>query len=63
MEMPISLKITSLENQLINDINNAKLPTYIVLPIIKEIYEQINKLNIEKTQQDKQEYEKSLKGE
>lgn len=61
MEMPISMKIIALKNKLINEINNAKLPTYIILPIIKELYEQINQLDIENTQKDKAEYEKSLK--
>ena len=61
MEMPISMKIVALKNKLISEINNAKLPTYIILPIIKELYEQINQLDIENTQKDKAEYEKSLK--
>ena len=63
MEMPISMRITALKNKLISEINNAKLPTYIILPIIKELYEQINQLDIENTQKDKAEYENFLKGE
>lgn len=63
MEMPISMRITALKNKLISEINNAKLPTYIILPIIKELYEQINQLDIENTQKEKAEYENSLKGE
>ena len=61
MEMPISMKIIALKNKLISEINNAKLPTYIILPIIKELYEQINQLDIENTRKEKAEYEKSLK--
>lgn len=61
MEMPISMKIISLKNKLISEINNAKLPTYIILPIIKELYEQISQLDIENTRKEKAEYEKSLK--
>ena len=63
MEMPISMKIIALKNKLISEINNAKLPTYIILPIIKELYEQINQLDIENTRKEKAEYENSLKGE
>lgn len=63
MEMPISMKIVSLKNKLISEINNAKLPTYIIMPIIKELYEQINQLDIENTKKEKAEYENSLKGE
>lgn len=63
MEMPISMKIISLKNKLISEINNAKLPTYIILPIIKELYGQINQLDIENTQKEKAEYEEILKGE
>ena len=61
MEMPISMKIIALKNKLISEINNAKLPTYIILPIIKELYEQISQLDIENTRKEKVEYEKSLK--
>lgn len=61
MEMPISMKIIALKNKLISEINNAKLPTYIILPIIKELYEQISQLDIENTRKEKAEYEKSLK--
>ena len=63
MEMPISMKIIALKNKLISEINNAKLPTYIILPIIKELYEQINQLDIENTRKEKAEYENFLKGE
>lgn len=63
MEMPISMRITALKNKLISEINNAKLPSYILVPIIKELYEQLSQLDIQNTQKDKLEYENSLKGE
>lgn len=63
MEMPISMRITALKNKLISEINNAKLPSYILVPIIKELYEQLSQLDIQNTQEDKLEYENSLKGE
>ena len=63
MEMPISMRITALKNKLISEINNAKLPSYILVPIIKDLYEQLSQLDIQNTQKDKLEYENSLKGE
>ena len=63
MEMPISMRITALKNKLISEINNAKLPSYILVPIVKDLYEQLSQLDIQNTQKDKLEYEQSLKGE
>lgn len=63
MEIPISMRITALKNKLISEINNAKLPSYILVPIVKELYEQLSQLDIQNTQKDKQEYEEFLKGE
>ncbi len=63
MEMPISMKIIALKNKLISEINNAKLPSYILVPIVKDLYEQLSQLDIQNTQKDKLEYENSLKGE
>ena len=63
MEMPISMRITALKNKLISEINNAKLPSYILVPIMKDLYEQLSQLDIQNTQKDKLEYENSLKGE
>jgi hypothetical protein len=63
MEMPISMRITALKNKLISEINNAKLPSYILVPIVKDLYEQLSQLDIQNTQKDKLEYENSLKGE
>ena len=62
MEMPISMRITALKNKLISEINNAKLPSYILVPIVKDLYEQLSQLDIQNTQKDKLEYENSLKG-
>ena len=63
MEMPISMRLTALKNKLISEINNAKLPSYILVPIVKDLYEQLSQLDIQNTQKDKLEYENSLKGE
>lgn len=60
MEKPLNLKIEETRNQIANDINNANLPAYILKPIIKDFYIQLQ--NLEKTEliEAQKKYENSL---
>lgn len=61
MEKPTSLSIIELKQQLVNDINESKLPIYIIKPIIKEIYDLTIEQDAIQTQKDREEYEKGEK--
>lgn len=61
MEKPTSLTIFELKQKLVNDINESKLPIYIIKPIIKEIYDLAIEQDAIQTQKDKEEYEKGEK--
>jgi len=61
MEKPISLKILDLKQKIVNDINETKLPIYIIKPIVKEIYDSAIEQDIVQTKKDREEYEKGEK--
>lgn len=61
MEKPISLSIIELKQQIVKDINESKLPIYIIKPIIKEIYDLTIEQDAIQTQKDREEYEKGEK--
>lgn len=43
MEKPFTLKIQEIEKQIVNIINNSKLPAFCLKEILKSIYEEIEK--------------------
>ncbi len=61
MEKPTSLTILDLKEKIVKDINESKLPIYIIKPIIKEIYDKVIEQDIIQTQKDKEQYEKGEK--
>lgn len=63
MEKPLNLKMQEIKNQIANVINGANLPAYILKPIIKDFYVQLE--NLERTEliEAQKQYEKSLKDE
>lgn len=61
MEKPTSLAILDLKEKIVKDINESKLPIYIIKPIMKEIYDKVIEQDIIQTQNDKKEYEKGEK--
>lgn len=48
MEKPLNLKMQEIKNQIANVINGANLPAYILKPIIKDFYVQLE--NLERTE-------------
>lgn len=61
MEKPLNLKMQEIKNQIANVINGANLPAYILKPIIKDFYVQLE--NLERTEliEAQKQYENSLK--
>lgn len=63
MEKPLNLRIEEVRNQMANVINEANLPAYILKPIIKDFYTQLQNLEQQELIQAQKQYEKSLKAE
>ncbi len=61
MEKPLNLRIEEVKNQIANTINEANLPAYILKPIIKDFYMQLQNLEQMDLIKSQQEYENSLK--
>lgn len=61
MEKPLNLRIEEVKNQIANTINEAKLPAYLLKPIIKDFYMQLQNLEQMDLIKSQQEYENSLK--
>lgn len=60
MEQPISITINELKLKIINDINEAALPPYIVELLFKDLYNQIAETAKLQLSKDYEEYQKSL---
>lgn len=63
MEKPLNLRIEEIKNQIANTINEANLPAYILKPIVKDFYTQLQNLEQQELIQAQKQYEKSLKDE
>jgi len=63
MEKPLNLKIQEFKTQMINIINEAKLPAYILEPIMKDFHLQLQKIEQEELMKSQKEYQNSLKAE
>ena len=60
MEKPLNLRIEEVKNQIANTINEANLPAYILKPIVKDFYTQLQNLEQQELIQAQRKYEKSL---
>lgn len=60
MEKPLNLRIEEVKKQIAEIINNAKLPAYILKPIVKDFYMQLQNLEQQELVQAQKEYENSL---
>ena len=61
MEKPISLKLKDFKNDAVNLINTSGLPLFVVEPILKEVLVAVQTKVEQEYQQDKLNYEQSLK--
>ena len=60
MEKPISMIINETKMNLARICNESQLPTYILEPILKDLFEEARMLNEKQLQQDKMLYQQSL---
>ena len=60
MEKPITLKINELKTNLVNTINEANLPPFLLEPILKELYIEASTLATNQAKKEEDEYYKSL---
>lgn len=61
MEKPIDLKTEELKQNLLNVINESKLPVFIVELILKDIYNEVLFLKNNELMTSKEKYEEGLK--
>lgn len=62
MEKPLTLLVQELEQKLIDNINESKLPHYVIMKVLESIYKQVQENDTEIIKQYFQEQEKENKG-
>lgn len=63
MDKPISVQINEARDSIINCINGLNLHPSILMPIIKDVYSEIQKIEAQTEQKELEEYNNSLKEE
>ena len=58
MNIPFTLQVQETEEQLVKTLNNSNLPAYVLKNILKELYQQIEQLEINEIEKYKQKNEK-----
>lgn len=61
MNKPFTLQVQETEEQLVNAINKSNLPAYVLKQILKELYQQVEQLEINEIETYNQEQEKKPK--
>ena len=61
MEKPITMVVDETRQSLIKTINESNLPPFIIEMMLKDIYTEVNQLNINVSTREKEEYLQSLK--
>lgn len=63
MDKPISVQINEARDKIVNCINELNLHPSILMPIIKDVYSEIQKIEVQTEQKELEEYKKSLEKE
>lgn len=63
MNKPANLIVEETKENIVKTINESGLPPFLVEPILKDLYNQINILKQQELEQSKKQYEDSLKQE
>ena len=63
MEKPITLRINELKTNLVNTINEANLPPFLLEQILRELYSEASTLATNQAKKEADEYYKSLQQE
>lgn len=62
MEKPFTLKVEDLKNNIINIINEAKMPSFVVKNVLQAIYQEVNKIEQEEIENYKKEQGGDING-
>lgn len=63
MNKPADLIVEETKESIVKIVNESGLPPFLLEPILKEIYNQVNILKKQELEQSKKQYENSLKNE
>lgn len=63
MNKPADLIVEETKESIVKIVNESGLPPFLLEPILKEIYNQVNILKQQELEQSKKQYENSLKNE
>lgn len=63
MNKPADLIVEETKESIVKIVNKSGLPPFLLEPILKEIYNQVNILKQQELEQSKKQYENSLKNE
>lgn len=63
MNKPADLIVEETKERIVKIVNESGLPPFLLEPILKEIYNQVNILKQQELEQSKKQYENSLKNE
>ena len=61
MNKPFTLQVQETEEQLVKTLNNSNLPAYVLKQILKELYQQIEQIELKEIETYNQEQEKKPK--
>lgn len=61
MEKPTIIKLKEIEEEIINIINSSNVPPFVLKPTIEKIYRQLEILEQQEYETEKENYENSLK--
>ena len=55
---PFTLKVQDTESELVNTINNSELPAYVLKQILKDLYQQLEQIELDEIEAYKKEQSK-----
>lgn len=61
MNKPFTLQVQETEEQLVKTLNNSNLPAYVLKNILKELYQQVEQLELNEIETYKQDQEQKPK--
>lgn len=60
MNKPVTIIVDELKKNIVSDINNAKLPFFIVEYILKDLVQEIHVASLQQLESDKEKYIKTI---
>lgn len=62
-QKPLTLRVQEIQSKVVDILNNSQLPAYVLKVMIKELYQQLENIEIEEIKKYNEEQEKSQKKE